>query len=107
VTVGRIHSAKGLQFRAVILMCADLLYGPDNAERHRNDRALLYVGLTRAQTFLRICWTRDTALTAEVEAAIASIECGDPPDYSLDSGCSQGLDDPPAEPFHWGRGEPA
>lgn len=88
-------------------MCADLRCGPDNAQRHSNGRALLYVGLTPAQTFLRICWTRDTALTAEVEAAIASIEYGDPPDYSLDGGCGQGRNDPPAEPFCWGRGEPA
>ncbi len=106
LTVGTIHSAKGLQFRAVILMWADMLYGADNAERHRNDRALLYVGLTRAQTFLRICWTRGTALTAEVEAAIASIEDGEPPAYSLDGGARQELDETPAEPFRWWRGEP-
>jgi hypothetical protein len=100
LTVGTIHSAKGLQFRAVILMWADLMYGPDNTERHAKDRALLYVGLTRAQTFLRICWTRGTALTAEIEAAIASIEYGlaeSEDDYP------SSLAEPPAAPFRWLR----
>ena len=103
LTVGTIHSVKGLQFRAVILMWADLLYEADNADRHGKDRALLYVGLTRAQTFLRICWTRGTALTAEIEAAIASIENGEPaPDDVTGGGRSQ-LGEPPAEPFRWLR----
>src|SRR5690606_29040883 len=77
LTVGTIHSAKGLQFRAVILMWADLFYGPDNEDRHGKDRALLYVGLTRAQTLLRICWTRGTELTAEIDAAIGAIDGGE------------------------------
>lgn len=107
ITVGTIHSVKGLQFRAVILMWADLLYGPDNAERHRNDRALLYVGLTRAQTFLRVCWTRGTALTAEIEAAIASIDDGGPPPDDPGGDSRSQLGEPPAEPFKWWRGDQA
>jgi UvrD-like helicase C-terminal domain/Nuclease-related domain/AAA domain len=106
VTVGTIHSVKGLQFRAVILMWADVLYGPNNAERHRNDRALLYVGLTRAQTFLRVCWTRGTTLTAEIEAAIASIDDGEPPLHNLD-GRRPELGESAAEPFRWWREDQA
>jgi hypothetical protein len=102
LTVGTIHSAKGLQFRAVILMWADVLYGPSDADRYVKDRALLYVGLTRAQTFLRICWTRGTALTAEIEAAIASIEDGDVASDS-DAGGKAQLAEPPAAPFRWLR----
>jgi hypothetical protein len=102
LTVGTIHSAKGLQFRAVILMWADVLHGPSDADRHVKDRALLYVGLTRAQTFLRICWTRGTALTAEIEAAIASIEDGDVASDS-DAGGKAQLAEPPAAPFRWLR----
>lgn len=103
LTVGTVYAVKGLQFRAVILMWADLFYGPDNSERHATDRALLYVGLTRAQTFLRICWTRPTALTAEIEQAIGSIDDGDP---KADPGNSRGrknLDESPAAPFRWLR----
>ena len=102
-TVATIHSVKGLQFRAVILMWADLLYGAENVERHGKDRALLYVGLTRAQTFLRICWTRGTALTAEIEAAIASIDDGGPPPDDADGRNSVSLAEPPAAPFRWLR----
>lgn len=103
LTVGTIHSAKGLQFRAVILMWTDLFYGPDNEDRHGKDRALLYVGLTRAQTLLRICWTRVTALTAEIDAAIGAIDGGEPVlDYPDTSGAKQ-LDEPPAAPFRWLR----
>jgi hypothetical protein len=103
MTVGTIHSIKGLQFRAVILIWMDLLYGPDNAERHRNDRALVYVGLTRAQTFLRICWTHGSPLTAEIEAAIASIEDGEPPLVLPDKVGARQLGEPPAKPFRWLR----
>ncbi len=103
LTVGTIHSAKGLQFRAVILMWADVLYGVNNADRHVKDRALLYVGLTRAQTFLRICWTHGTTLTAEIEAAIASIGNGDPEPDNPDGGGKNQLTEPPAEPFRWLR----
>lgn len=77
LTVGTIYSTKGLQFRAVILVWADLFYGAQSPEFYAKDRALLYVGLTRAQTFLRVCWTGGTPFTAEIEAAIASIDDGD------------------------------
>ena len=103
ITVGTIYSAKGLQFRAVILMWADLLYAAKNSERHGGDRALLYVGLTRAQTFLRVCWTRDTTLTAEIEAAIASIEDGGATLDSASPGGRGQLKEPSAEPFRWLR----
>jgi hypothetical protein len=103
LTVGTIHSAKGLQFRAVILMWADLLYEADNAERHAKDRALLYVGLTRAQTLLRICWTRGTELTAEIDAAIGAIDSGEAAlGYPQTRGTKQ-MDEPPAAPFRWLR----
>jgi hypothetical protein len=103
LTVGTIHSAKGLQFRAVVLMWADLLYAADKEERAARDRALLYVGLTRAQTLLRICWTRGTALTAEIEAAIGAIDGGEAAlNYPEPSEAKQ-MDEPPAAPFRWLR----
>lgn len=72
LTVGTIHSVKGLQFKAVIVVWADLL-ALDGQEWAKNDRALLYVGMTRAQTILCISWTGGTPLTSEIEATLASI----------------------------------
>lgn len=73
ITVGTIHSVKGLQFKVVIIVWADLLYTTGNAERLANDRALLYVGITRAQTYLCISWANTTPLTVEIEGAIGSL----------------------------------
>lgn len=76
LTVGTIKSAKGLQFKAVILMCLDLLESSDAGWRAKN-RAELYVGLTRATTYLCLSWTGSRLLTQEIESTIASIEKGD------------------------------
>jgi len=102
LTVGTIHSNKGLQFRAVILMWADLLHGPQTPDWHIKDRALLYVGLTRAQTFLRVCWTRGTSLTAEIEAAVASIDSGDIATDEQESSRKTELGES-GTPFRWWR----
>ncbi len=105
LTVGTIHSVKGLQFKAVIIVWTDLLVGAGGPAWAKNDRALLYVGLTRAQTFLCISWSNGTALTAEVEAAVGLIE-----DESRAAKASDGLGEspkslaePPAKPFRWWR----
>ena len=50
ITVSTLHSAQGLQWRAVIIMWADLLGSHQNTVDQ--DRALLYVGMTRAEDFL-------------------------------------------------------
>ena len=62
VKVQTIHSAKGLQYRAVILLWAgDLPYLPPQSQHDElAERRLFYVGLTRAEDFL--------ALTAPVAA---------------------------------------
>ncbi|MDG2123977.1 MAG: 3'-5' exonuclease [Verrucomicrobiales bacterium] len=48
-----IHSSKGLQYRAVILVWTDNPPGPDPLQK-RADRRLLYVALTRAESYLAI-----------------------------------------------------
>jgi len=53
IKIVTIHSAKGLQFRAVILIFADLLpvrWEMDEA----SDRRLMYVALTRAEDYLAV-----------------------------------------------------
>src|SRR5262245_3966104 len=103
LTVATIHSTKGLQFKAVIVIWLDLLYGPSNPEWHRRDRSLLYVGLTRAQTFLCLSWSGSTPLTAEIEAGIASIEAEAAQAYhsDCDGKVRQSVDEPPPTPFRW------
>ncbi|MFO7907217.1 MAG: 3'-5' exonuclease [Planctomycetota bacterium] len=55
IKIQTIHSAKGLQYQAVILMWAELLFPPnlpdDDEETYRR---LLYVALTRAEDYLAI-----------------------------------------------------
>ena len=62
VKVQTIHAAKGLQYRAVILLWAgDLPYLPPQSQHDEHaERRLFYVGLTRAEDFL--------ALTAPISA---------------------------------------
>jgi len=51
------HSARGLQWRAVLVMRCDMmpfLAGPsvDRAEQERLERGLMYVAMTRAEEML-------------------------------------------------------
>lgn len=105
LTVGTIHSVKGLQFKAVIVVWADLFQAMASGQWARSDRALVYVGLTRAQSFLCISWTGGTPMTAEMEAAIASIETDNWPGTNPDhvSGTKPTLAEPAAKPFRWWR----
>ncbi len=56
VKVQTIHAAKGLQYRAVILLWADdLPYLPPGCQQDEQaERRLFYVGLTRAEDFLAL-----------------------------------------------------
>ena len=63
VCVRTIHSAKGLQWRAVLVMRCDMmpfLGGPivDRGEQERLERGLMYVAMTRAEEML--AFTRST-----------------------------------------------
>lgn len=74
ITLGTIHSSKGLQFKAVVIVWADLFaHGADNPQRIK-DRALLYVGITRAYAHLRVTSSRETPVTREIALAIDSLD---------------------------------
>jgi len=67
IKVQTIHSAKGLEYRAVILMWADLLpmswlNDYDEAENRR----LMYVALTRAVDFLAITYSEPSTFIEEI-----------------------------------------
>ena len=67
IKVQTIHSARGLEYRAVIIMWANLLprdYFDDYDEAE--DRRLMYVALTRAQDFLAITCSRPSTFIEEI-----------------------------------------
>jgi hypothetical protein len=62
-----IDSSKGLQYRAVILMWADLLpSGLPDTDKNQDQRKL-YVGLTRAQDFLAVTYSGDSEFVDQLE----------------------------------------
>lgn len=66
IKVQTIHSAKGLQYRAVILLWADLLPGRFADSDIERERRLLYVGLTRAEDLLCITAAGDSPFIEEI-----------------------------------------
>jgi superfamily I DNA/RNA helicase len=73
VKLTTIHSAKGLQFKAVILMWADLLPSklPDRVEAE--ERSLFYIGLTRAEDVLVVTHCGPSAYVDEMRESLARI----------------------------------
>jgi superfamily I DNA/RNA helicase len=60
-----IHSAKGLEFPAVIVSSLDQLPNPIDPDERR-DSNLLYVGLTRALDRLAVTWTGRSDFTDRI-----------------------------------------
>ncbi|KST67286.1 nuclease-related domain-containing DEAD/DEAH box helicase [Mastigocoleus testarum] len=54
IKIQTVHSAKGLQYRAVILMWADQLPRPFENINEAEERCLMYVGVTRPEDYLVI-----------------------------------------------------
>jgi hypothetical protein len=67
IKVQTIHSAKGLQYKAVILMWTDDLPKPFGDADEEEDRRLLYVGLTRPEDFLVISASGTSKFVTEIE----------------------------------------
>jgi superfamily I DNA/RNA helicase len=67
IKVQTIHSAKGLEYRAVIIMWADLLprlFFDDHDEDE--ERRVMYVALTRSSDFLAITYSRPSDFITEI-----------------------------------------
>ena len=70
IKVQTIHSAKGLQYRAVIILWSDLLpTDGGDAIRETQDRRLLYVALTRAESLLALTQSRPSRFLEEISEA--------------------------------------
>lgn len=66
IKIQTIHSSKGLQYRAVVLMWADLLPKPFENSNEDDDRKLFYVGLTRPEDYLVISASDTSKFVSEV-----------------------------------------
>lgn len=64
------HSARGLQFRIVVLLWADLLPSPFNSRDGSIDRGLLYVALTRAEDLLVVLHSGSSPYVEELYRAL-------------------------------------
>ncbi|MEM9027504.1 MAG: 3'-5' exonuclease [Pseudomonadota bacterium] len=62
-----IHSSKGLQWPAVIVLWADLLPMSSVPQQVQSDRSLLYVAMTRAEDVLLLTRSRGSSFTREIE----------------------------------------
>jgi hypothetical protein len=73
VTIRPMFSAKGLQWRAVLILWADLLpYGRD-PEQWKLERGLMYVAMTRAEDELVLTRSGYSPFIDEIEAALHSM----------------------------------
>lgn len=66
IKVQTIHSAKGLQYRVVILMWADLLPSEFPDSDVEGERWLMYVALTRPEDMLVITCSTDSAFIRDI-----------------------------------------
>jgi superfamily I DNA/RNA helicase len=64
------HSARGLQFRIVLLLWGDLLPSPFNSRDDGIDRSLLYVTTTRAEDMLVILHSGNSSYVEELYRAL-------------------------------------
>lgn len=80
VKVQTIHSSKGLQYRAVIVVWTDKLPARECASdpgRLQAERRLLYVAMTRAESFLALTASGRSAFTTEL-AECPAVRCLEP-----------------------------
>ncbi|MGE5296362.1 MAG: 3'-5' exonuclease, partial [Solirubrobacterales bacterium] len=76
VRLSTIHSAKGLEFRVVILSSLDQLPSSIQADEVR-DSNLFYVGLTRAMDHLVVTWAGRSAFTDRVVRSTKAVALAD------------------------------
>ncbi|AKH36937.1 MULTISPECIES: nuclease-related domain-containing DEAD/DEAH box helicase [Nitrosomonas] len=67
IKVQTMHSAKGLQYRAVILLWTDHLPIPFGNTDEESDKRLLYVALTRSEDYLAISSSSPSKFLNEIE----------------------------------------
>ena len=66
IKIQTIHSAKGLQYKAVIILWGDLLPAQFDDTDEETEKKLLYVGLTRAEDFLVISHSKNSIFMNQI-----------------------------------------
>jgi superfamily I DNA and RNA helicase len=67
------HSARGLQFRIVLLLWTDLLPSPFKSREDGIDRGLLYVAMTRAEEMLVILHSGSSSYVEELYRTLGTV----------------------------------
>ena len=67
------YGARGLQFRIVLLLWADLLPSPFKSRGDGIDRGLLYVAMTRAEDMLVILHSGNSSYVEELYRALGTV----------------------------------
>jgi superfamily I DNA/RNA helicase len=75
VCITTMHSAKGLQWRAVLVMRADTMpfmpdHDADQDEQERLERGLMYVAMTRAEEMLAFTRSTMNGFAAQIERLV-------------------------------------
>lgn len=83
ICIRTMHSAKGLQWKAVLVMRCDMMpFMPepmtDQAEAERLERALMYVAMTRAADFLSFTRSSENGFASEIQALLNRQAPGSP-----------------------------
>jgi superfamily I DNA/RNA helicase len=68
-----VHSARGMQFRIVLLLWTDLLPLPFKSREDGIDRSLLYVAMTRAEDMLVILHSGNSSYVEELYRALGTV----------------------------------
>jgi superfamily I DNA/RNA helicase len=67
------HSARGLQFRIVLLLWTDLLPSPFKNRNDAIDRGLFYVSMTRVEDMLVILHSGSSSYVKELYRALGTV----------------------------------
>ena len=78
ITLSTFHACKGLQWRAVLILWADLLPFSADPEQWKLERGFMYVAMTRAEDELVLTRSGYSPFTDEIEAALSGPDDGDP-----------------------------
>jgi superfamily I DNA/RNA helicase len=78
ITLCTMHSCKGLQWRALLILWADLLPFSADPEQWKLERGLMYVAMTRAEDELVLTRSGHSPFIDEIEAALSRPEDRDP-----------------------------